>query len=79
MSELSGIKLPDYLVILSYFTLVIIVGHHFSKYIKVEDVWPEDLIAKMPEYAGKRLYDVLYANGQVDTDTRPVTMKVQDE
>ncbi|MES9988903.1 MAG: nitrate reductase catalytic subunit NapA [Candidatus Thiodiazotropha endolucinida] len=38
----------------------------FSKYVKVEDVWPADLIAKMPEYAGKTLFDVLYANGQVD-------------
>ncbi len=38
----------------------------FAKYVKVEDVWPEDLIAKQPEYAGKTLYDVLYANGQVD-------------
>ncbi|MCU7930845.1 MAG: nitrate reductase catalytic subunit NapA [Candidatus Thiodiazotropha sp. (ex Codakia rugifera)] len=38
----------------------------FSKYIKVEDVWPADLIAKKPEYAGKTLYDVLYANGEVN-------------
>ncbi len=38
----------------------------FSKYVKVEDVWPEELIAKSPEYKGKTLYDVLYANGQVD-------------
>ncbi|MCG7895263.1 MAG: nitrate reductase catalytic subunit NapA [Candidatus Thiodiazotropha taylori] len=38
----------------------------FSKYVKVKDVWPEDLIAKMPEYADKTLFDVLYANGQVD-------------
>jgi nitrate reductase NapA len=38
----------------------------FSKYFKAEDVWPEDLIAKKPEYAGKTLYDILYANGQVD-------------
>ena len=38
----------------------------FSKYIKVKDVWPEDLIAKTPEYADKTLYDVLYTNGQVD-------------
>ncbi|PUB81787.1 MAG: periplasmic nitrate reductase subunit alpha [gamma proteobacterium symbiont of Ctena orbiculata] len=38
----------------------------FAKYVKVEDVWPADLIAKMPEYAGKTLFDVLYANGQVD-------------
>ena len=38
----------------------------FSKYFKVEEVWPEDLIAKKPEYRGKTLYDVLYANGVVD-------------
>jgi len=38
----------------------------FSKRFKVEEVWPEDLIAKMPEVRGKTLYDVLYANGQVD-------------
>ncbi len=38
----------------------------FAKYVKVEDVWPEDLIAKAPEYKGKTLYEVLYANGQVD-------------
>lgn len=38
----------------------------FSKRFKVEEVWPEELIAKMPEYRGKTLYDVLYANGQVD-------------
>ncbi len=38
----------------------------FSKYIKVEDVWPQDLIAKAPQYKGKTLFDVLYANGQVD-------------
>ncbi|MDR0577669.1 MAG: nitrate reductase catalytic subunit NapA [Candidatus Accumulibacter sp.] len=35
----------------------------FSKHFKVEDVWPEELIAKKPEYRGKTLYDVLYANG----------------
>ena len=38
----------------------------FSKRFKVEDVWPAELIAKMPEYKGKTLYDVLYANGQVN-------------
>ncbi len=38
----------------------------FSKRFKVEEVWPEELIAKQPEYRGKTLYDVLYANGQVD-------------
>ncbi|MES9824417.1 MAG: nitrate reductase catalytic subunit NapA [Candidatus Thiodiazotropha endolucinida] len=46
----------------------------FSKYVKVEDVWPADLIAKKPEYAGKTLYDVLYANGTVDKfPTKQVT------
>ncbi|RDE24073.1 nitrate reductase catalytic subunit NapA [Motiliproteus coralliicola] len=38
----------------------------FSKRFKVEEVWPEELLAKMPEYRGKTLYDILYANGQVD-------------
>ena len=38
----------------------------FSKYFKVEEVWPAELVARKPEYKGKTLYDVLYANGQVD-------------
>ena len=38
----------------------------FSRRFKVEEVWPADLVAKMPAYKGKTLYDVLYANGQVD-------------
>ena len=38
----------------------------FSKQFKVEDVWPEDLIAKKPDYRGKTLYEILYANGTVD-------------
>ncbi|MFT6347500.1 MAG: nitrate reductase NapA [Psychromonas sp.] len=38
----------------------------FSKRFKIEEVWTEDLIAKMPEVRGKTLYDVLYKNGQVD-------------
>jgi len=49
----------------------------FSKRFKVEDVWPEDVIAGKPEMRGKTLYQVLFANGQVDkfaketvTDTR---------
>ena len=33
---------------------------------KVEEVWPEELIAKKPEYRGKTLYDVLFANGAVN-------------
>lgn len=38
----------------------------FSKYFKIEDVWPADLIAKQPEVAGKTLYEVLYENGAVN-------------
>jgi len=38
----------------------------FSKRFKIEDVWPEELIAKNPEYRGKTLFEILYANGQVD-------------
>jgi nitrate reductase NapA len=38
----------------------------FSKRFKVEEVWSEKLIAQKPEYRGKTLYDVLFANGQVD-------------
>jgi nitrate reductase NapA len=38
----------------------------FSKRFKVEDVWPEELLAKKPEYRGKKLFDVLFANGVVD-------------
>ncbi len=38
----------------------------FSKRFKVEEVWPEELIAQKPEYRGKTLFDILYANGQVD-------------
>lgn len=38
----------------------------FSKRFTVEDVWPQELIDKAPELAGKTLFDVLYANGQVD-------------
>jgi len=38
----------------------------FSKRFKIEEVWPADLIAKMPSVKGKTLYDVLYRNGNVD-------------
>ncbi len=44
----------------------------FSKYFKVEDVWPAELLEKMPEYKGKTLFDVLYANGQVDKFDRQI-------
>ena len=38
----------------------------FSKRFKVEEVWPAELLAKAPQYRGKTLYDVLFANGQVN-------------
>ena len=38
----------------------------FSKRFKTEEVWPAELLDKMPEYKGKTLYEVLYANGQVN-------------
>ena len=38
----------------------------FSKRFKTEEVWPAELLAKMPQYGGKTLFDVLYANGEVN-------------
>ncbi|MGY4026372.1 nitrate reductase catalytic subunit NapA [Aeromonas rivuli] len=38
----------------------------FAKRFTVEEVWPAELIAKMPEVKGKTLYEVLYRNGQID-------------
>jgi nitrate reductase NapA len=38
----------------------------FSKRFKAEEVWPAELLVKKPEYKGKTLYDILFANGQVD-------------
>ena len=37
----------------------------FSKRFKIEDVWPEELIAKKPDVRGKSLYEVLYKNDSV--------------
>ncbi|GLT13575.1 periplasmic nitrate reductase subunit alpha [Vibrio algivorus] len=38
----------------------------FSKRFKIEEVWPEDLMAKAPELRGKTMYDILFRNGNVD-------------
>ncbi len=38
----------------------------FPKRFKIEEVWPEELLAKAPQYRGKTMFDVLYRNGQVD-------------
>ena len=48
----------------------------FSKRFKVEEVWPAELIAKKPEYAGKTLYDVLYANGECNKFPKSECAKV---
>jgi nitrate reductase NapA len=36
----------------------------FSKRFKTEEVWPSDLLDKSPEYRGKTLYEVLFANSE---------------
>ncbi len=33
MEELKGIQLPDYLVIIAYFTLIVFIGYYFKRYI----------------------------------------------
>lgn len=38
----------------------------FSKYFTTDEMWNEELLAQMPEYRGKTLYEVLFRNGQVD-------------
>ncbi|WP_407550626.1 periplasmic nitrate reductase subunit alpha [Vibrio parahaemolyticus] len=38
----------------------------FSKRFKMEEIWPEELLAKAPQYRGKTMYDMLFKNGQVD-------------
>ncbi|MCM2290240.1 MAG: molybdopterin-dependent oxidoreductase, partial [Sulfuritalea sp.] len=48
----------------------------FSKRFKVEEVWPKEILDKNPEYKGKTLYDVLYANGQVDKFAKAETATV---
>ena len=50
----------------------------FSKRFKVEDVWPPELVAKKPEYKGKTLYDVLFANA-FTTKHKPAGDYVNDE
>jgi SSS family transporter len=34
MHELKGIQLPDYLVILAYFLIIVVIGYYFKRYIK---------------------------------------------
>ncbi|WP_374632385.1 periplasmic nitrate reductase subunit alpha [Paracoccus sp. (in: a-proteobacteria)] len=47
----------------------------FSKRFTTDEVWPAELLDANPEYKGKTLFQVLFANGQVDkfplTELRP--------
>jgi len=43
----------------------------FSKRFTTDEVWPQAILEAHPEYRGKTLFEVLFANGQVDT--YPVT------
>ncbi|MEE9332666.1 MAG: nitrate reductase catalytic subunit NapA [Granulosicoccaceae bacterium] len=38
----------------------------FSKRFTTDEVWPSELLDANPEFKGKTLFEVLYANGQVD-------------
>ena len=38
----------------------------FSKRFDIDEVWPPELIAKMPSVRGKTLFEVLFRNGNVD-------------
>jgi nitrate reductase NapA len=38
----------------------------FSKRFTTEEVWPAEFLDANPDYKGKTLYEVLFANGQVD-------------
>ncbi|MCA0996428.1 nitrate reductase catalytic subunit NapA [Alloyangia pacifica] len=38
----------------------------FAKRFTVEEAWGDELVAKMPELAGKTLYEALFENGQVN-------------
>ena len=38
----------------------------FSKRFKTDEVWPKEILDKNPTYKNKTLFDVLYANGQVN-------------
>ncbi|WP_318483523.1 periplasmic nitrate reductase subunit alpha [Photobacterium leiognathi] len=51
----------------------------FSKRFKVEEVWGEELINKMPQYRGKTIYDILFRNGQVDKFPLSETQELNDD
>jgi len=50
----------------------------FAKRFKMEEVWPAELLNKKPEYKGKTMYDVLYANKVVNKYPKADTAKVNE-
>ena len=38
----------------------------FSKRFTTDEVWPEEILNANPEYRGRTIFDVVFANGQVD-------------
>ncbi|TKB50731.1 periplasmic nitrate reductase subunit alpha [Ferrimonas aestuarii] len=51
----------------------------FSKRFKMEEIWDEELLAQMPEYRGKTMFEVLYKNGQVDKFPLHEAQKLNDD
>lgn len=51
----------------------------FTKRFKIEEVWDAELLAQMPEYQGKTLYEVLFRNGQVDRFPESEARELNDE
>lgn len=51
----------------------------FSKRFKMEEIWDEELLAQMPEYRGKTMFEVLYKNGQVDKFPLSEAQKLNDD
>lgn len=51
----------------------------FAKRFEIEEVWPEELLAQMPEYRGKTMFDVLFKNGHVDQFPLEEAPELNDE
>jgi nitrate reductase NapA len=51
----------------------------FSKRFTMEEVWGEDLLAKAPQYRGKTMYDMLFANGEVNKFPLEEAKELNDE
>jgi nitrate reductase NapA len=51
----------------------------FSKRFTTDEVWPQEILDASPEFRGKTLYQVLFANGQVDRYALEETDYANDE